>query len=51
MGEVHQLILREGLESARSRADTRAERQVVEAAGMTLAERCPGSASHMPASP
>ena len=38
MGEVHQLILREGLESARSRADTRAERQAVEAAGMILAE-------------
>jgi Plasmid encoded RepA protein len=38
MGEVHQLILREGLEGARSRAETRAERQAVEAAGLILAE-------------
>jgi hypothetical protein len=38
MGEVHQLILREGLEGARSKAETRAERQAVEAAGMILAE-------------
>lgn len=38
MGEVHQLILREGLEIARSRAETQAERQAVEAAGIVLAE-------------
>lgn len=38
MGEVHRLILREGLEGARSRAVTRAERQAVEAAGTVLAE-------------
>ena len=31
MGEVHQLILREGLEAARGKAGTRAERQAVEA--------------------
>jgi hypothetical protein len=29
---VHQLILREGIESARSKAETRADRQAVEAA-------------------
>ena len=38
MGEVHQLILREGLEGARRSAETRAERQAVEAAGIVLAE-------------
>ena len=38
MGEVHQLILQQGLESARSMAETRAERQAVEAAGIVLAE-------------
>jgi hypothetical protein len=38
MGEVHQLILREGLEGARSRVETKAERQAVEAAGIVLAE-------------
>jgi hypothetical protein len=38
MGEVHQLILREGIEGARSMAETRAERQAVEAAGIILAE-------------
>jgi hypothetical protein len=38
MGEIHQLILREGLETARSRAETQAERQAVEAAGIVLAE-------------
>lgn len=38
MGEVHQLILREGIENARNRAETRAERQAVEAAGIVLAE-------------
>jgi hypothetical protein len=37
MGEVHQLILREGLEGARARAETRAER-AIEAAGLILAE-------------
>jgi Plasmid encoded RepA protein len=38
MGEVHQLILREGLETARTKAETRVERQAVEAAGAVLAE-------------
>ena len=38
MGEVHQLILRTGLEGARRSAETRAERQAVEAAGIVLAE-------------
>ena len=38
MGEVHQLILREGIESARSKAETRADRQAVEAASIVLAE-------------
>jgi hypothetical protein len=38
MGEVHQLILREGLEGARRFVETRAERQAVEAAGIVLAE-------------
>jgi Plasmid encoded RepA protein len=38
MGEIHQLILREGIEGARTRAETRAERQAIEAAGLILAE-------------
>src|SRR5664279_5029262 len=38
MGDVHQLILREGIETARSKAETRADRQAVEAAGAILAE-------------
>jgi hypothetical protein len=38
MGEVHQLILREGLENVRRMVETRAERQAVEAAGLILAE-------------
>jgi len=38
MGDVHQLILREGLEGARSRAETPAERQAVEAAAVVMAE-------------
>jgi len=38
MGEVHQLILREGLENARSRAEGRADRQAVEAAAAVMAE-------------
>jgi Plasmid encoded RepA protein len=38
MGEVHQLILREGLEGARSRAESRADRQAVEAAAAIMAE-------------
>jgi Plasmid encoded RepA protein len=38
MGAVHQLIIREGLEAARGRAETRAERQAIEAAGVILAE-------------
>jgi len=38
MGAVHQLIIREGIEAVRSRAETRAERQAIEAAGIILAE-------------
>lgn len=38
MGEVHQLILREGLEVARSKAEGRADRQAVEAAAAVMAE-------------
>src|SRR6201996_9072381 len=38
MGDVHQLILRAGLEGARRSAETRTERQAVEAAGIVLAE-------------
>ena len=38
MGEVHQLILREGLEGARSKAESRADRQAVEAAAAVMAE-------------
>jgi Plasmid encoded RepA protein len=38
MGEVHQLILREGLEGARGRAESRADRQAVEAAAAVMAE-------------
>lgn len=38
MGEVHQLILRDGIEVARKQAVTRAERRAVEAAGTILAE-------------
>jgi hypothetical protein len=38
MGEVHQLILRDGIEAARKQAVTRAERRAVEAAGAILAE-------------
>src|SRR3954451_19261135 len=38
MGEVQQLIMRAGLERARRSAETRAERQAVDAAGIVLAE-------------
>ena len=38
MGEVHQLILTEGIEEARRQAVTKHERQVAEAAGLVLAE-------------
>ena len=38
MGDVHQLILREGLESAKARADSKARRHVIEAAAQLLAE-------------
>lgn len=38
MGEVHRLILREGLEGARSRVESRAGRQAVEAAAAVMAE-------------
>jgi hypothetical protein len=38
MGEVHQLILREGLEGARTKAESQADRRVVEAAAAVMAE-------------
>jgi hypothetical protein len=38
MGDVHQLILRDGIEAVRARTETRGERQAVEAAGIILAE-------------
>ena len=38
MGEVHQLILRHGLEAARLRADSKAQRQAIDAAAQVLAE-------------
>jgi len=38
MGEVHQLLLRFGLDAARAQAATRGERQAVEAAALVLAE-------------
>ena len=38
MGEVHELILRDGIEAARLRADSKAHRQAIEAAAQFLAE-------------
>ena len=38
MGDVHQLILREGLEGAKSQADSKARRNAIEAAAQILAE-------------
>jgi hypothetical protein len=38
MGEVHELILRNGLDGARLQADTKAHRQAIEAAAKLLAE-------------
>jgi hypothetical protein len=38
MGEVHQLILQNGVEAARLRADSKAHRQAIEAAAQLLAE-------------
>ncbi len=38
MGEVHQLILRHGLESARTLAETKQQRHVIEAAAQVLSE-------------
>ena len=38
MGEVHRLILRDGLDAARSQADSKAHRQAIEAAALVLAE-------------
>lgn len=38
MGDVHRLIVRNGIEGARATASSRAERQAVEAAGAILAE-------------
>lgn len=39
MGEVHQLILREGIEGARNMAETRAERQAVEVLASCVRDR------------
>ena len=38
MGELHELILRDGIEAARQRADTKMQRHAVEAAAQLLAE-------------
>src|SRR4051812_34656450 len=38
MGDVHQLILRHGVDGARAMADTKAERQAVDAAAAILAD-------------
>jgi hypothetical protein len=38
MGDVHQLILRDGVEGARSQADSKVHRQAIEAAAQVLAE-------------
>ena len=38
MGEVHRLILRDGVEAVRSKADSKVERQAIEAAALVLAE-------------
>jgi hypothetical protein len=38
MGEVHQLILQHGLEFARSQADSKAQRHVIDAAALILSE-------------
>ena len=38
MGEVHELILRDGVAGAKSRAETKARRQAIEAAAQILAE-------------
>jgi hypothetical protein len=38
MGEVHQLIVRHGLDGARARAESKGQRLAVDAAGMILAE-------------
>ena len=38
MGELHELILRDGIEAARLRADTKTQRHAVEAAAQLLAE-------------
>ena len=37
MGEVHQLIMRYGVDVARLQADTKAQRHAVEAAALVLA--------------
>ncbi len=38
MGEVHQLIIRHGLDGARARAESKGQRQAIDAAGLILAE-------------
>ncbi len=38
MGEVHHLIMRDGLELARLQAESKGQRQAVEAAALLLAE-------------
>ena len=50
MGRVHRLSLEHGLDGARARADTRAERNAVEAADALLAEEEARLGSTMPAS-
>jgi Plasmid encoded RepA protein len=41
MGEVHQLLLRFGLDAARAQATSRSERQAIDAAALVLAEEDP----------
>ena len=51
MAEVHQLILRRGIEEARRLTASRHERAVVEAAYQVLEKRTRGSVSLIPGSP
>ncbi len=39
MGELHELILRDGLEAARLRADSKTQRHAVEAAAQVISRR------------
>ncbi len=38
MGEIHQLITRHGIETAKAMADSKGERQAIEAAALIMAE-------------